>query len=107
MPYTMGMFSFIESIGFTRLVGRYLTDADQRELQLKLLEEPRAGAVIPGSGGIRKLRWRGSGRGKRGGTRIIYAIDWTENTFLLLTVYGKNERDDIPLHLLKRIREQL
>ena len=66
------MFSFIESKLVTRLVQEYMTDDEYRELQNVLIEKPEAGEIIPGSGGVRKLRWRGPGRGKRSGYRVIY-----------------------------------
>ncbi len=81
-------------------------DTEQRRLQQALLENPRIGAVIPGSGGIRKMRWQVTGRGKRGGLRLIYWIDWEDKTICMLTVYAKSEQDDIPLHLLRKIRER-
>ena len=100
------MFSFVESASFTRTAARYMRDAELQRLQAALLENPRAGAVIPGSGGLRKMRWKGTGRGKRGGLRVIYWVDWESTTIRMLTVYGKNEQDDIPLHVLRRIRER-
>ncbi len=100
------MFSFVESTSFTRIAARYLGDADQLRLQATLLENPRAGVVIPGSGGIRKMRWRVSGSGKRGGLRVIYWIDWEHMTILMLTLFSKREQEDIPLHLLRKIRER-
>jgi hypothetical protein len=57
MPYNASMFSFIETKLFTRLVQDYLTDDEYRELQARLSEQPEAGSVIAGSGGVRKLRW--------------------------------------------------
>jgi mRNA-degrading endonuclease RelE of RelBE toxin-antitoxin system len=57
---------------FTRLVQEYLNDDEYRELQKALMDNPETGKVIPGSGGVRKLRWRAPGRGKRGGYRVIY-----------------------------------
>ncbi len=101
------MFSFVESVTFTRIVDRYLTESEQQRLQLALMKQPKSGVVIPGSGGVRKLRWRAAGRGKRGGLRVIYVIDWNESAIFLLTIYGKNEQQDIPLQLLKKIRERL
>lgn len=71
MPYNTSVFSFIETKLFTRLVQDYLTDDEYRELQTMLIEQPEAGDVIPGSGGVRKVRWRAPGRGKRGGYRVI------------------------------------
>jgi len=61
------MFSFIETRLFTKLVVDYLSDEEYAALQLALMRDPEAGPVIPGSGGVRKLRWAAPGRGKRGG----------------------------------------
>ena len=68
------MFSFIETRLFTRLVQQYLSEDDYRRLQLELIKNPEAGPVIRGSGGVRKLRWKAAGRGKRGGYRIVYFV---------------------------------
>ena len=68
------MFSFIETRAFTKLVLEYLTDAGYAALQAALIGDPEAGPVIPGSGGVGKLRWAAPGRGKRGGYRIIYYL---------------------------------
>ena len=61
------MFSFIETRLFTKLVLDYLSDEDYAALQAALMQHPESGPVIPGSGGVRKLRWAAPGRGKRGG----------------------------------------
>jgi mRNA-degrading endonuclease RelE of RelBE toxin-antitoxin system len=66
------MFSFIETQLFSQLREDYLPDEEYARLQEALIEKPEGGALIPGSGGVRKLRWSGSGRGKRGGIRVIY-----------------------------------
>jgi len=63
------MVSFVETKLFTRLVQEYLSEAEYAEMQSFLIEHPEAGDIIPGSGGVRKLRWRAKGRGKRGGLR--------------------------------------
>ena len=65
---------FIEAPPFTRRLVSYLTDDEYRRLQEALLTNPEAGAVMPQTGGFRKLRWRDPRRGKgtRGGLRIIY-----------------------------------
>jgi mRNA-degrading endonuclease RelE of RelBE toxin-antitoxin system len=68
------MVVFVETQLFTRLVDEYLSDDEYLVLQGALAENPTAGPVIRGSGGIRKLRWRSQGRGKRGGLRVIYYL---------------------------------
>lgn len=71
-------------------------DEDQyRALQNALLNDPDAGARIPGSGGLRKIRWAAEGRGKRGGIRVIYYPVKSRSVILLLLLYAKNERYDL------------
>jgi hypothetical protein len=60
------MFTFIETKLFTRLSQEYLSEDEYRELQSVLMDTPDIGDVIPNSGGVRKLRWRAAGHGKRG-----------------------------------------
>ena len=105
MPYNASVFSFIETRLFTRLVQEYLPDDEYQALQKLLMEQPEAGAVISGTGGVRKLRWRAPGRGKRGGYRVIYFARIEHGVIWMLTMYPKNVRDDIPAHVLRQIRE--
>jgi hypothetical protein len=107
MPYNTSVFTFIESKLFTRLVEEYLTDEEYRELQARLMEQPEAGAVIPGSGGVRKLRWRAPGRGKRGGYCVIYYARVERGVIWMLTMYAKNVRENIPAHVLREIRKEV
>ena len=71
------MYSFIETKLFTRLIDDLLSDDELGELQGFLMEHPQTGDVVPGSGGVRKLRWAVRGRGKRGGLRVIYFVKTT------------------------------
>ena len=64
-------------------------------MEAALAADPLAAPVIPGTGGIRKLRWRGSGRGKRGGIRTIYFYHAGPETIYLLTAYAKSAREDL------------
>jgi len=84
-----------------------MTDEEYRELQLYLVEDPEAGAVIPGSGGVRKLRWRALGRGKRGGYRVIYFTRLEEGIVWMLTIYPENLKDNIPANVLRQIRKEI
>ncbi len=61
----------VETIIFTKQIQALLNNEDYRELQVALVNRPNAGVVIPGSGGLRKVRWTRPGHGKRGGVRII------------------------------------
>ena len=101
------MYSFIETKLFTRLVSEYLSDDEYGELQRMLISTPEAGDVVPGSGGVRKLRWRGSGRGKRGGYRVIYFAKLTQGVIWMLTLYPKNVAENIPAHVLRQIRKEV
>jgi mRNA-degrading endonuclease RelE of RelBE toxin-antitoxin system len=86
---------FIETPTFTRLVYRYLTESDFRDLQLSIAARPEQGALIAGTKGLRKLRCKGSGRGKRGGLRVVYYWKPDELTCYLLFIYAKNEQGDL------------
>ena len=101
------MYSFIETRLFTRLVSEYLSDDEYRELQKALIADPAAGDVVPGSGGVRKLRWRAAGRGKRGGYRVIYFARMAEGVIWMLTMYPKNVAENIPAHVLRQIRKEV
>jgi len=63
--------------------------------------------VIPGSGGVRKLRWRGAGRGKRGGLRVICFLKLAHGEIWLLSLYAKNEAENISATTLRRIKERI
>jgi mRNA-degrading endonuclease RelE of RelBE toxin-antitoxin system len=72
-----------------------LDDATREEITDFLARNPESGAVIPGTGGIRKLRWTGRGKGKSGGYRIIYYFYNETAPICLLAMYAKNEREDL------------
>lgn len=88
---------FIELPAFARYRAEYLTDDELRTLQTGLMTNPKQGDVIEGTGGLRKLRFGDSrrGKGKRGGLRVIYYWQVAANHFLLFTIYDKNEVSDL------------
>lgn len=101
------MFVFIETKLFTRLFDEIFSDDDLAELQDFLRANPEAGDIVPGSGGVRKMRWAMPGRGKRGGLRIIYYLRSKQGQIWLLTLYRKSETDNIPGRVLKQIKEEI
>jgi len=101
------MYSFVETQLFSRLLGKYLSDDEYALLQRALIDNPEAGALIPGSGGVRKTRWGVAGRGKRGGLRVIYYAKAREGIIWMLTIYRKNVTENIPAHVLRKIKEEI
>lgn len=101
---------FIETPVFTRLVADLFADDEEyRCLQLALMLRPRAGAVIPKSGGLRKARWGQKGKGKRGGCRIIYFFDKESETLYMLYGYRKTAKEDLTpqqLRILSRLARE-
>jgi hypothetical protein len=89
------------------LVQEYLSDDEYSALQQSLLANPEAGAIIPGSGGVRKLRWGVAGPGERGGIRVIYYLRSRQGQIWMLTLYAKNVSENIRAHVLKKIREEI
>ncbi len=98
---------FIEATAFTKRVYNYLSEEEYIGLQSFLLQYPEVGDVVPGSGGVRKVRWAMSGRGKRGGARVIYYFKKRNNEIWLLTIYSKNETENIPAHILRQIAKEV
>ena len=95
---------FIETPFFTNLVTDLLPDDEYRKLQLALLLRPEAGKIITGSGGLRKIRWKIGGSGKRGGLRVIYYWDVPLDTIYMLFIYKKSKQEDLTSNQLKTIR---
>lgn len=95
---------FFETSVFTRRVTELLADDEYAELQRVLAANPDAGDVIPGSGGLRKLRWAAQGRGKRGGLRIIYFRVISREQFYMLLIYGKSTQEDLSPDQLRALR---
>lgn len=99
------MFTFIELQPFARVRESMLDDGEFARMQEYLMANPKAGDVVARSGGCRKLRWALSGRGKRGGARVIYFLRVGADEIVLVTMYAKNVRDDIDAELLRKLRQ--
>ncbi len=98
---------FIETTGFTKRLLDYLKDDEYRELQNFLIEQPEAGDLIQGTGGLRKLRWSLDKKGKRGGIRIIYYIKLADDQVYFFTLYAKNEVVDLSAKEKKQLKLML
>lgn len=94
----------IETSVFTRRLKILLSDEEYRLLQNEIILNPEKGKIIRSSGGLRKLRWSASGKGKSGGVRIIYYWVKPKEIILMLLIYSKNERDDLSSEQLKILK---
>lgn len=97
---------FVETRRFTSRIRELASDEEYRRLQAQLALRPDSGVVIPGAGGIRKIRAAASGRGKSGGLRYLYYWLPQGHVILMLFVFAKNEQADLtPIQraALKRI----
>ena len=98
---------FIEATAFTKYVYKYLSEEEYFGLQSFLLEFPEAGKIVPGSGGVRKVRWAIAGKGKSGGVRVIYYFKRQDDEIWLLTIFSKSETENIPAHILRQIAKEI
>lgn len=96
---------FLETPIFTKLIQKFIPDEEYQQLQQQLSARPEFGDLIKASGGIRKLRWSGSGRGKRGGIRVIYYYITHDMQIYMLYVYSKSNKDDLTPHQLKQLKK--
>ncbi|GAB4581410.1 MAG: type II toxin-antitoxin system RelE/ParE family toxin [Anaerolineales bacterium] len=99
------MIEIIETPVFTKQVLELLDDESYRALQVELIARPHARPIIPGSGGLRKLRWAGGGHGKQGGVRVIYYWLTANDQIFMLYMYPKNERSDLTPAQLRVLRQ--
>ncbi|WP_460027149.1 type II toxin-antitoxin system RelE/ParE family toxin [Methyloparacoccus murrellii] len=90
---------------FTRFAADCLDEDELMDLQRHLDANPHAGPVVPGTGGVRKLRWSRPGMGKRGGLRILYYVQDQHGRIWLLTVHGKSAQENISPTTLRTLRE--
>lgn len=96
---------FVETPVFSDQLLDLLSDDDYRALQLALALRPEQGALIPGTGGLRKLRWGLQSKGKRGGLRVIYYWGPAEDVIYLLFLYPKNRQENLTADQLRRLKQ--
>ena len=101
------MLTVVETPTFSKLAADYWSEDERGEFAAWISANPETGEVVPGSGGVRKVRWSRPDRGKRGGVRVIYFNRLTRNEIWLLLIYAKSAQDAIPAHALKAIKEEI
>ncbi len=98
---------FIEDHGFQKR-RKGLLDDDELFLLIEWLAvNPGGGRVIPGAGGLRKLRWAAKGHGKRGGIRVIYFWWLADDKILLLDIYAKSNKENLTADELKELKRKI
>ena len=95
----------LETPTFSRLIDGLMDEDSYRELQNELIGRPDAGKIIQGSGGLRKIRWSASSKGKRGGSRIIYYWAVSEDQIYMLLAYAKNRSADLTQQQIALLRD--
>ena len=103
----MSLLTVVESPVFQRLWPLYWTEDERAEFASYIAADPTAGVVVPGSGGVRKIRWARPGAGKSGGVRVIYFNRTELGEVMLLTLYAKGKTENISAAKLKEIRRAL
>ena len=98
------MLTFVESPAFTKQCTDLWSDAEYSAFQQFLAAQPEAGDIIPGLGGLRKVRWSAKGRGKRGGARVIYLLLLQPGFIYLFQAYTKGDIADLSPEQKKRLR---
>lgn len=94
----------VETQIFTRLIRELMSDDEYRSLQEALISRPELGALIRGSGGLRKARWSLEGRGKSGGVRVIYYWVTEDDQIRMIYAYPKGKQDNLSAEQLKKLR---
>ncbi|MGI4859271.1 MAG: transcriptional regulator [Janthinobacterium lividum] len=101
------MYPIIETPTFQRHAATVWSDVEREAFITWLANNPLHGDVVPGSGGLRKVRWSRPGMGKRGGARVIYYNLLDDGCIWLLMAYTKAKFDNLPAAFLNRLREEI
>lgn len=101
------MLTIVETLIFQSLWPDYWDEYERGEFATWLAQSPEAGDVVPGSGGVRKVRWSRKGSGKRGGVRVVFFNRLVNGEIWLLLIYAKSARDNVPANLLKQLKQEI
>lgn len=101
------MLTIIETPLFQGLWPDYWDEDERGEFASWLAQKPEAGDVVPGSGGVRKVRWARKGTGKRGGVRVVYLNRLANGEICLLLIYAKSAQDNVPANVLKQLKQEI
>ena len=94
----------IQTTIFEKVISHFMDEEEYRQLEATIVQYPENGDIVPGSGGIRKYRWKRQGMGKRGGLRIIYYWITGDFQILMLYVYPKSKQADLSKDQIKDLK---
>ena len=100
------MFTIVETPTFVRCVAAIWNETELMDFKLWLAGDPLAGDVIPGTQGLRKVRWTRAGMGKRGGARVVYYNQLADGRIVLLMAYTKAKFDNLPTEFLVALKKE-
>ena len=103
----LSMLTIIETPLFQGLWPDYWDEDERGEFATWLAQSPDAGDVVPGSGGVRKVRWSRKGVGKRSGVRVVYFNRLANGEIHLLLIYAKTVRDNVLANVLKQLKQEI
>ena len=101
------MLTVVETALFQSLWPDYWSEDEIGEFASWIAHSPDAGDVVPGSGGVRKVRWSRKGAGKRGGVRVVYFNRLADGEIWLLLIYAKSVRDNVSANVLKQLKQEI
>lgn len=101
------MYTVVETIFFVRSASKIWSDSEKDDFITWIAANPLEGDVIPGTKGLRKVRWTRQGMGTRGGSRVVYYNTLADGTIWLLIAYSKSKFDDLPREFLLALKEEL
>ena len=101
------LYTVCETPVFNQKAKDVWSDTEREQFIVWIAANPLSGDVIPGTGGLRKVRWRANSHGKRGGARVIYYNLLEHGEIFLLMVYTKNKYDDLPPSFYKMLKEMV